>query len=111
MRLAVYISGGILLWLGVYGYLKTRSSVGSSPIPGTRSDFAFQTCGLLGHVALLAYLITMLTVFKWWLVPAFTIAGGSLIAIIFSRLRAVGPGVAIVCVPFGVAVAAIALAL
>jgi hypothetical protein len=110
MKIMLYILGGIILWLGVYAYLKTRNSMGLSPIPGTRANLLYQASGLLGHVAMLAYLITMVIVFKWWLVPVFFVAGGLLTGIIYGRLETAGAGLAIICVPLGIVLAVIGLA-
>jgi hypothetical protein len=110
VKLTLYIVGGVLLWLGVYGYLKTRGSVGLSPLPDTRTDLAYQLSGLLGRVAMMLYLVAMVFVFEWWYVIVFFVIGGVLTGVLYSRLAAVGAAVAIICVPLGIALAGIALA-
>lgn len=109
MKLAIYIIGGILLWGGIYGYLKTRGSVGFSPIPDTRADLFYQLAGLVGRIAMVAYLIGLIIVFPWWYALVFIAAGGLLTGVLFSRAATGGAAIAIVCVPLGILLAAIAL--
>ena len=108
LKLGVYFVGGLLLWLGVYGYLKTRGTAGFSPIPGTPSDLIYQICGLLGQIALLAYLVTMAIIFQWWVAIIFLVVGGLLTGVIYSRVSA-SAGLAIIAVPLGIVVATIAI--
>ncbi len=109
MKLALYIVGGLLLWLGVYGYLKSRNFIGYSPIPGTPADLAFQLCGLLGRAGLLAYVVGMVIIFEWWYAPAFFVVAGVMVGVLYSRLAPYGAGLAIVCVPIGIAITVVAV--
>lgn len=111
MKLTVYIAAGILLYLGVYGYLKTRGSIGFSPMPGTTADFAYHASGLFGHLALIAYLVGMVIIFHWWLAILFFVIGGLLTGAIYSRLAPYGAGLAVICVPLGIVVAGVSLLL
>jgi hypothetical protein len=111
LKLAVYLLGGLLLWLGIYGYLKTRGSVAYSPTPDTPADLIYQICGLVGRIALLAYLVTMVIVFEWWIAIVFLVIGGLLTGAIYSRVATAGAALAIIAVPLGIIVAAIGLLL
>ena len=109
LRLGVYLVGGLLLWLGVYGYMKTRGSIGFSPIPGTPADRIYQTCGKLGQIALLAYFVAMVIIFQWWIAIIFLVVGGILTGILYSRVGIFGAGLSIFVVPLGIVVSAIAI--
>ena len=109
MKLALYIAGGLVLWLGVYGYLKTRRSIGYSPIPDTPADLVYQLCGLLGQVGLLAYFVGMAIKFEWWYAPVFFVAAGLMVGVLYSRMAPYGAGLAILCVPVGTAIAIVAV--
>jgi hypothetical protein len=111
LKLVIYLVAGLLLWLGVYGYLRTRGSAGGSPIPGTRSDLVYQICGLFGRIALFAYLVTMVIIFQWWVAIIFFVIGGLLTGVIYSRVEmgGGGAGLAIIAVPLGIIVAVIGL--
>jgi hypothetical protein len=109
VKLSLYIIGGVLLWLGVYGNLKSRGSAGYSPIPHSRADLVFQFCGLVGRVGLAGYAVAMVFVFKWWYLLAFAPVAGVAIGVLYSRLTPYGAGLAIICIPLGAALATIAL--
>jgi hypothetical protein len=111
LKLAVYLVGGLVLWLGIYGYLKTRGSVGLSPIPDTATDLAYQICGLAGRIAMLAYLVVMLIIFEWWVAVVFFVVGGLVTGVLYSRVATAGAALAIIAVPLGIVVAAIGLLL
>jgi hypothetical protein len=109
MKLGVYLIGGFLLWLGYYGYSKTRGTVGFSPIPGTPADRIYQISGSLGLIALIAYFVTMVIVFQWWIAIIFFVVGGFLTGVIYARLGMLTSGLVIIVVPLGIVVASIAI--
>jgi hypothetical protein len=106
----LYLAGGVIMWLGIYGYLKTRGAIGSNPVPG--SDLIYHVCGRwIGPLASLVYIVGMVMLFDWWLAIVFVVVGGLSTGILYSKLAPYGASVAITCVPVGIAVATASLLL
>lgn len=58
---------------------------------------------------MIAYVIALVLVFKWWYAPMFFVIGGLLTGVIFTAARSGGAAMAVVCVPLGIVLATIAL--
>lgn len=111
MKLTLYIVGGLLLWLGGYGYLKTRNSLGMRPLPGSAASTAYAICGGAAQLLSIPYLVTMAMVFEWWIALLFFVFGSLATGILYSKLVAGGAGLPLIGVPLGIVLAAIGLAI
>jgi sugar phosphate permease len=109
MALGIYIAGGLLLWLGGYDYLKTRYSIGMRPTGGL--EVVYACCGWLAQILVIPYLIAMGIAFTWWAPVPFFIIGSVATGFVYSKLAGGAGGFTVLCVPLGVALASVTLAL
>lgn len=111
MKITLYIAGGLLMWLGAYGYMKTKNSIGMRPIEGTAVSAAYALLGGLGQFLVIPYLVVLGYQFEWWLAPLFLVVGGLLTGVLYSTLIVAGAALPLIGVPLGLALCAAALIL
>jgi hypothetical protein len=58
---------------------------------------------------MLAYFVAMAIAFEWWYVPVFFVVASVLVGVLYSKLALHGAGLAIMCVPVGIAIAVVAV--
>jgi hypothetical protein len=107
MKLALYIVGGFLLWLGGYSYLKTRRSAGMRPTGALEGFYSF--FGVCAELLAIPYLVAMAFVFEWWIVLLFFVVGGLLVGVVYERIIVAAAALAILATPIGIAIAVAAL--
>jgi hypothetical protein len=109
MNLALFLAGGLFLWLGAYGYMQTANSAGMRPLEGTAVSSAYSLLGGLGQFLAVPYLLILGYQFEWWLAPVFLVVGGLLTGVLYSKLVIAGAALPLIGVPLGLALCATAL--
>lgn len=111
MKLALYLAGGFLLWLGGYSYLKTRRSAGMRPTGTLEAVYSF--FGVCAELLAIPYFVMMAIVFAWWIPIVFFVGAGLLVGIVYERqqLVLVAPALVVFATPIGIALAVVALLL
>ena len=111
MKLALYLIGGFLLWLGGYSYLKTHRSAGMRPTGMLEAVYSF--FGVGAELLAIPYFVMMAIVFAWWIPIVFFVGAGLLVGIVYERqqLVLVAPALVVFATPIGIALAVVALLL
>lgn len=83
MLFELYLLGGVIIFIGNYGYIKTKDSIGMRPTGFAEKLYSFN--GFIGSLVAIPYLIGMGVLFEWWYPIVFMIVNGFFTAFVFLK--------------------------